>query len=258
MVGLLAVVAVLLGAIAAFVVARGEGQEKAAPRVVVTTYVTPRSDADGIVAGPDGALWFTNGSNNTIGRISRTGKVGIRFSTGSAARAGITAGPDGALWFTNNNGNSIGRISRTGKVTLLPRHGINGPERDHRRAGRRPLVHQQQRQLDRSDQHHRQGRRLPRRRASTGQPGSPPGPTAPSGSPTTTTTRSVGSALQARFVSTATPGIDGPAGIVAGPDGALWFTNRDGNSIGRISTAGAVRVYRHAGIDGPARNRGGA
>jgi streptogramin lyase len=31
-------------------------------------------------------------------------------------------------------------------------------------------------------------------------------------------------------------GIDDPQGITTGPDGALWFTNYDGNSIGRITT----------------------
>jgi streptogramin lyase len=30
-------------------------------------------------------------------------------------------------------------------------------------------------------------------------------------------------------------GIDGPAGITTGPDGAMWFTNYDNGSIGRIT-----------------------
>jgi virginiamycin B lyase len=38
-----------------------------------------------------------------------------------------------------------------------------------------------------------------------------------------------------------------PAGITAGADGALWFTNSD--SIGRITTKGKVPVYEHPGID---------
>ena len=40
-----------------------------------------------------------------------------------------------------------------------------------------------------------------------------------------------------------------PAGITAGPDGALWFTNRD--SIGRITTGGTVTSFRHASIGDP-------
>ncbi len=47
------------------------------------------------------------------------------------------------------------------------------------------------------------------------------------------------------------PGIAGPTGITAGPDGALWFTNRGNNSIGRITTAGVVTNYTGTGIDTP-------
>lgn len=34
-----------------------------------------------------------------------------------------------------------------------------------------------------------------------------------------------------------------PYGITAGPDGALWFTERAGNRIGRISLSGAITEY---------------
>ena len=37
-----------------------------------------------------------------------------------------------------------------------------------------------------------------------------------------------------------------PGGITVGPDGALWFTNE--GSIGRITTGGAITIYRHPGI----------
>ena len=40
-----------------------------------------------------------------------------------------------------------------------------------------------------------------------------------------------------------------PWWITAGPDGALWFTEIDGNRVGRITTAGAVTEYS-AGITG--------
>ena len=39
------------------------------------------------------------------------------------------------------------------------------------------------------------------------------------------------------------PGTCQPAGIAAGPDGALWFTEENGNRIGRITTAGAITEY---------------
>jgi streptogramin lyase len=39
-------------------------------------------------------------------------------------------------------------------------------------------------------------------------------------------------------------GIRGPQGIASGPDGALWFTNHYGDSIGRITIRGSVRILR--------------
>jgi virginiamycin B lyase len=38
----------------------------------------------------------------------------------------------------------------------------------------------------------------------------------------------------------------GPRAMVAGPDGALWYTNFIGNSIGRITTTGQVSNYTGA------------
>ena len=48
-------------------------------------------------------------------------------------------------------------------------------------------------------------------------------------------------------------GVGNPTGITAGPDGALWFTNHDSGTIGRITTAGAVSTY--VGPTGSARGR---
>ena len=128
----------------------------------MTNYTgTGISEPEGIVAGPDGALWFTNPGNNSIGRITTAGKVknytgtGIKHPsehrgrsrrgavvhrlqeldradhhrgngdhyTGSGIRHpwGIAAGPDGALWFTNDGNDSIGRITTAGTVTQLHR-----------------------------------------------------------------------------------------------------------------------------------------
>ena len=65
----------------------------------------------GIAAGPDGALWFTNDKNNSIGRITTSGTVTNDTGTGISQPQGIAAGPDGALWFTNDGNTSIGRIT---------------------------------------------------------------------------------------------------------------------------------------------------
>ncbi len=42
-----------------------------------------------------------------------------------------------------------------------------------------------------------------------------------------------------------------PNGFAAGPDGAQWFTNTGGNSIGRITTAGTVTNYTDSSISFP-------
>jgi hypothetical protein len=79
---------------------------------VVTNYTgTGINNPFGITAGPDGALWFTNQGNSTIGRITTGGVVTNYTGTGISGPEGITAGPDGALWFTNNNNSTIGRIT---------------------------------------------------------------------------------------------------------------------------------------------------
>ena len=46
-------------------------------------------------------------------------------------------------------------------------------------------------------------------------------------------------------------GINEPESITAGPDEALWFTNRINKSIGRVTTSGVVTNYTGTGIDYP-------
>jgi hypothetical protein len=79
---------------------------------VITNHSDPTiSDPDGITTGPDGALWFTNSGNNSIGRITTAGAVSNYTSPSISSPDGITTGPDGALWFTNYGNASIGRIT---------------------------------------------------------------------------------------------------------------------------------------------------
>lgn len=109
-----------LGLTAGIAVASGAGR--------ATSYTGPGIDYPwGIAAGPDGALWFTNDGNNSIGRISTAGKI-ITYTDPDIGRPeGITAGPDGALWFANYYGDSIGRITTAGKITTYPVSGLSVP-----------------------------------------------------------------------------------------------------------------------------------
>jgi hypothetical protein len=81
----------------------------------------------GITAGRDGALWFINNGNNSIGRITTAGTVTNYTGTGISSPKAIAAGPDGALWFTDGN-SSIGRITTTGTVTSYSGTGVSGPQ----------------------------------------------------------------------------------------------------------------------------------
>jgi len=88
-----------------------------APKFTTIAIPTIHSDPWGIVAGPDDAMWFTESSENRIGRIAPDGTITefkLRKGPGPTA---ITVGPDKALWFTKHAW--IGRISLTGKVSYF-------------------------------------------------------------------------------------------------------------------------------------------
>ena len=77
--------------------------------------------SEGIVAGSDGNLWFTETQYNKIGRISTSGTITeFPVLTANPRPLGITSGPDGALWFTESQGNKIGRITTSETITEFP------------------------------------------------------------------------------------------------------------------------------------------
>jgi len=62
----------------------------------------------------DGALWFTNERNNSIGRMTTNGLSISSYrssATNILAPSGIARGRAGDLWFTNYNVGTIGRLS---------------------------------------------------------------------------------------------------------------------------------------------------
>ena len=89
------------------------------------------NDPDRMVSGPDGALWFTNYGNTTIGRITTSGTVSNFTCTGVGPQIsnprGIEFGTDGNLWFTNRGNGTIGRITPAGVVTIFSWGGISDP-----------------------------------------------------------------------------------------------------------------------------------
>jgi streptogramin lyase len=185
------------------------------------TLPDPAGFPRGIVAGRDGAMWFTE-FRNKIGRITTIGEV-IEFDvpTFNSTPYGIAAGPDGNVWFTEISEGKIGRITPSGEITEFslavrfssPSSITPGPdgnlwftERDNERIGR----------------------------------------ITPSG-------------VITEFV-TPTPA-SGPTAIVAGPDGNLWFTEALGKigritpsgtitefSVGNFTSFGLTDIT--AGADG--------
>jgi CSLREA domain-containing protein len=170
-----------------------------------------RSPQD-IVAGPDGALWFTESTGNQIGRFvflppspfpdpfPPSPFTFFDVPTPGSSLSGITRGTDGALWFTEQSADRIGRITTAGVITeyALPSPGSSptgitaGPD------GALWFTEQY-------------GNRIGR----------------------ITTTGTISEfAVPTAFSS--------PHGITAGPDGALWFTEQSGDRIGRITTGGAI------------------
>ena len=108
------------------------------PSTTASSILAPQ----GITVGPDGALWFTNAYNNSIGRITTSGAVSNFTGPSISSPSGIAAGPDGALWFTNVSNNSIGRITTSGAVTNFTDSMHLGAVGHHAGPGRCAVVHQ--------------------------------------------------------------------------------------------------------------------
>jgi len=77
--------------------------------------------ADDVCAGPDGALWYTDGWLHQIGHMTVEGKLMRTWDLPtSSGPVRIIAGPDDALWFTEQGTGKIGRITVEGVITHYP------------------------------------------------------------------------------------------------------------------------------------------
>jgi virginiamycin B lyase len=169
----------------------------------------------GIVAGSDGALWYTNGgASPSIGRITPAGKITHYTDPRLTRPFGIAAGSDDALWFTNGGDpGSIGRITTSGVLAFFDDPHISEP--DWIAAGPGGTLW------------------------FTNDAGG--GYTDPSVERLTVTGTLTTFTLPSA--------VSSPAGIAAGPDGAMWFVNDDAStgagSIVRITASGNVTDYSY-------------
>lgn len=185
---------------------------------------------DVVAAAPDGTLWFADNVGHRIGKLEPDGRVreyetpasrSIPGMTLYSNVAGMTAGPDGAIWFTlpGSDEGQIGRITADGHITQYPVHLDSRPS----------------------------GIAL-----------------GPDGALWFTDDASVAAnsvlvaantigriTTRGRITEFALPTASAdPLSITAGPDGALWFTERTANKIGRITTSGHVVEYAVPGANG--------
>ena len=74
---------------------------------------------DGIAAGGDGKLWFTDYAHQVIGALSPAGAL-REYAIPSRYNGlnDIASGPDGALWFTEQEG-VVGRITASGVIDQI-------------------------------------------------------------------------------------------------------------------------------------------
>jgi streptogramin lyase len=215
-----------------------------------------------MTAGSDGALWFTEGAANKIGRVTVSGVV-TEFAvlTADSLPCGIASGPDGNIWFTEARANRVGRITAAGIMTefLVPTPfadpaGITtGADGNlwfaERGAGKIARITPSGAITEFS---------LP----TSAQPWAIV--TGPAGNLWfTQLAGSIGRmSLSGEVTVFPIPTPQSfPRGIAVGPDGNLWFTEQDGNKIGRISTAGDVSEFAiptaHVGADGIAAGADG-
>jgi virginiamycin B lyase len=208
----------------------------------------------GITVGPDDALWFTaqKGSAATIGRMTTSGQLTLFDDAGGSSPQGITTGPDGALWFAESNG-KVGRMTTDGNVehfTIAPSNAelmgiVTGP--DGNLWVTQPLVSS----YGASDKVYRlttQGRVKSYTVAK--------GPTLICVGRdralwfTETDVDSIGRLTTKGALTQYPTGLKfaDPWGIAAGPDGALWFTNRfSPYGVGRITVSGKIKLIRTKG-----------
>jgi streptogramin lyase len=188
----------------------------------IAEYPVSGSTPNGIVAGADGNLWFTDAGHNSIDRFTTDGALTTYTLPPAPTNANpgeITAGPDGNLWFLEGNGVpvvKVGKITTAGVITeYATKAGITsgitaGPDGNI--------------WFNERDQF------AVARMTPTGTETEFLVPGGPNGGPNT--------------------GAD-PVAITSGPDGNLWVTDETENIIWKVSTIGAFTRY-----DLPLPNRG--
>ncbi len=80
--------------------------------------VTTPGELSDLVEGPDGAIWFTDPTQNEVGRMPAAGGTPQKYALPSPSSAphSIATGPDGNLWVTLRGANKLAMITPEGVV----------------------------------------------------------------------------------------------------------------------------------------------
>jgi virginiamycin B lyase len=184
------------------------------PQLVEYQLPTSAAHPSGIVAGPDGALWFVETAVNKIGRISTAGVV-TEYSVPTTRaidtdQGFLAVGPDGALWFNEDLVNKIGRITTSGEFTEFALPDEFKPTQEE----------------------------SPIRAIVTG-PDDALWVTSSSANAIVKLT--MDGKIAVKYVLPKAK--SHPTGLVVGPDDALWFVESAANQIGRITLDGKLSEY---------------
>src|SRR5262245_36210390 len=195
---------------------------------------TAGSAPSGIVDGPDGNLWFTEANAGKIGRITPGGVVTeFLIPTPGSSPLSIVVGSDGNLWFTEVNAFQIGRITTSGVVTEFPLPST----------GFKPIS------ITAGPDGALWFTEMNANNPSTDLPISQPPVFEPTSHPIfggKVGRISTAGAVTEFAIPTGADPNGTPNGITSGPDGNLWFTERNSSdhpAIGRLTPTGAYSEF---------------
>lgn len=202
----------------AFAVSAAVNAQEVTPVLVEHEIPTSASEPGGIIAGPDGAMWFVETAANKIGRISSEGVI-TEYDVPTAGaidtdQGFLAVGPDGALWFNEDLVNKVGRITTTGQFTeyALPPEFAQSINDD---LGTIPI------------------------RGLVAGPDGGLWVTSPSANAIAKLTTD--GKVAAKYTLPTPASV--PVGIVVGPDDALWFVEAFATQVGRMTLDGTLSEY---------------
>jgi virginiamycin B lyase len=225
---------------------------QAAPSPVFSESVTLSGDPLDVVAGPDGALWFTARGANGVGRLTADGLTPTWFPVGLKPN-GIAASPDGNLWFADTGSpGQIRTVTPGGSLSTTSTGGDTQPTGIV--AGPDNALWFTEAKTDQIGRVTTGGLLThPSTIAGSGPYGITVGPDGALWF-TAESSGKIGRLPANGSVATmyALPDSSSqPEGIVAGPDGALWFTEYGADKIGRMTTGGSLVEYDVPGTGQP-------